>query len=173
MIPLLTLTEEILFGKRVSPIPTTYRERRAARAVVFDGKQVALLHASRFDYYKLPGGGIEEGENIQEALQREMLEEVGCTVNVLQELGTIVEYRDKENLHQESICFVAEVAGSIGKPHFTEEELVEGFSVFWADSLSAAIELLKKDATSSQVYESAFMQARDLRFLQEAASTKR
>ena len=33
-----------------------YAVRRAARAVIMDGKRIALIHSSRFGYYKLPGG---------------------------------------------------------------------------------------------------------------------
>ncbi|KAA0205648.1 hypothetical protein EDM68_04920 [Candidatus Uhrbacteria bacterium] len=45
-------------------LPDGWRERRASRAVVFDEKdRVAFLFVSKHGYYKLPGGGIEEGED--------------------------------------------------------------------------------------------------------------
>ena len=39
----------------------SYSLREAARAVVFDeDKNIALLHATTTDYYKLPGGGLDD-----------------------------------------------------------------------------------------------------------------
>ena len=60
--------------------------RKAARAVVFDNEnKVGLLDVSSKNYYKLPGGGIEEGEDIKIALDRECEEELGVQVEVLKE----------------------------------------------------------------------------------------
>jgi 8-oxo-dGTP pyrophosphatase MutT (NUDIX family) len=71
-----------------------YRTREAGRAVVFDDEgKVALLSVSKENYYKLPGGGVEEGEDKITALHRECQEEIGCDVEIVNELGFIVEYR--------------------------------------------------------------------------------
>ncbi len=70
--------------------------RTAARAIVFDeNNNIALLHATKYDYFKLPGGGIEKGEDPESAMRRECLEEIGCNVEVTGELGTILEYRKR------------------------------------------------------------------------------
>ena len=51
-------------------------------------------------YNKLPGGGIEQGENLYEALDREIMEEVGTTIKNIRNdkpkdyLGTYVQIRD-------------------------------------------------------------------------------
>ncbi len=43
--------------------------RRAARAVVFDhDKNLGILYVGKYNYHKLPGGGLEGDENIEEAL---------------------------------------------------------------------------------------------------------
>ena len=78
-----------------NPEPKEYKLRNAARAVIFDtDKKVALLHATKKSYHKLPGGGIEDGEDMQAALKRELLEEIGCEANNLRDLGIIEEYRN-------------------------------------------------------------------------------
>ena len=71
-----------------------YRVREAGRAVVVDENgMIALLHVTKENYYKLPGGGIEDTEDKMIALKRECKEEIGCDVEVIGEVGTIVEYR--------------------------------------------------------------------------------
>jgi 8-oxo-dGTP pyrophosphatase MutT (NUDIX family) len=42
----------------------------------------------------LPGGGVEFGETSEEALVRELMEEIGATVTIDRELGNVVAYRD-------------------------------------------------------------------------------
>jgi 8-oxo-dGTP diphosphatase len=48
-----------------------FKVREAARAIVYDKDgNIAILNVSKQKYHKLPGGGIEEGEDIQSALKR-------------------------------------------------------------------------------------------------------
>ena len=75
-----------------------YKVRKASRAVLFNSlNQIALPFVSKNMYHKLPGGGIEKGESIIEALNREIIEEVGAKIDIISEIGTIIEYRDKFN----------------------------------------------------------------------------
>ena len=146
---------------------TNFRQRNAARAVVFaaDGR-VALLHVTKHNYHKLPGGGLEGDEDAALALRRETQEEIGCDVSVHKELGTIIEYRDAWGLQQNSHCFVAQVAGTVGEPAFTDEELADGFAVVWASSLAAAIAMLEADTPRN--YEGPLILQRDLAVLRAA-----
>jgi ADP-ribose pyrophosphatase YjhB (NUDIX family) len=143
-----------------------WHERRAARAVVFDArKQVALLFVSKLGYYKLPGGGIEEGEGVSGALKRECMEEIGCVVEIVQEIGMTIEYRSKFQVRQESYCYLASVVGEKGEPTFEKDELEDGFQVKWL-SLDEAIQLVEKSNTEE--YQSGFIVPRELILLREA-----
>ncbi|MCC6711101.1 MAG: NUDIX domain-containing protein, partial [Candidatus Pacebacteria bacterium] len=72
----------------------TYQIREAVRAIVIDEQNnLAILHVTNYQYYKLPGGGINPGENKLTALKRECLEEIGCEIEITAELGKIIEYR--------------------------------------------------------------------------------
>lgn len=147
--------------------PSGFEPREAARAVVVDGLgRVALLWVGKHGYHKLPGGGVEEGEDVPRALEREIHEEIGCEAEVTGELGEIIEYRDKWNQKQTSYCYRATQVGEVGEPDFTEEEKADGFEVVWADDLNAAIALLEADQPDN--YGGAFMRSRDLKFLQAA-----
>lgn len=151
---------------------SSYKERYAARAVLSDAAgRIALLHAAQRDYYKLPGGGVEEGEDMSLALARELLEEVGAVAEVTGEIGRVEEWRDRENggLHQVSDAYSAAVSGPIGEPDFTESELAEGFAVKWADDIEEAVWLVEaaKDNPDTEVR---FMALRDVTILRSAAA---
>jgi len=149
------------------PNPVIRKERRASRAVVFDkDKNVALLNVTKNNYHKLPGGGIEEGESIDAALRRELLEEIGCAVENVRELGIIEEYRGKFELHQISYCFIADLSGEKGEPNFDEGEIEDGFKPEWL-SLEDAIRTLEGE-TGVEDYEGKFIRVRDLALLEEA-----
>jgi 8-oxo-dGTP diphosphatase len=146
-----------------------YFVRHAARAVITDNDgKVALLHARQRDYYKLPGGGVEQNEDIQKALEREIIEEVGCHATVTGELGIVEEWRDFHELHQISHCFVTQLAGDKGTPGFTESEIEEGFEVVWAEDIDSAIGLVESIDISKADLEVKFMTRRDAAILRVA-----
>lgn len=143
-----------------------FEVRRAARAVAFDeNKNIGILYVAKYKYHKLPGGGIEEEESIDEALRRECLEEIGCNIKTFGELGKVIEYRDEWSLKQHSYCYIANVVGNKSKPDFTEKELDNGFEIKWV-SLLEAIKLLQNDKPEG--YEGGFIQIRDIAILNEA-----
>ena len=70
------------------------------------------------DGWEFPGGKIEAGETQQEALIREIKEELKITINVGDLIDTI-EY-DYPEFHLSMDCFLCEI--SDGKPVLTEHE---------------------------------------------------
>jgi len=111
-----------------------FKLRQAARAVVFDRDgRIALLNVSKKNYHKLPGGGIEAGESVLDALKRECREEIGCEIEVAGEIGEIVEYLKMFNINQTSFCYMAKLVGEKGKPAFMPGEIEDGFMVQWVE----------------------------------------
>lgn len=145
----------------------TYRDRFAARAVVLnDEGEVLLLHVSLHKYHKLPGGGIEADEDARDALQRELLEEIGCTGKIIAELGQVTEYRDQFKLHQISYCFLVSKIGEQQTPMLEPDEKAQGFVETKAKNLKDAIALMKKDNPDN--YEGKFITRRDVAILKAA-----
>ncbi|SRR6266568_3605821 len=56
-------------------------------ALVFDGEHVLLAHRRDIDWWNLPGGGMEVGETVDEAMIREVREETGLEVKVERLVG--------------------------------------------------------------------------------------
>jgi 8-oxo-dGTP pyrophosphatase MutT (NUDIX family) len=143
-----------------------YWVRKAARAIVFDDDGlVALLHATKNHYYKLPGGGIEAGETNEEALKRECKEEIGCDIEIVSELGFTVEYRKKYNLNQTSYCYIVKLVGEKGVPNLEQDEIDEGFETVWF-SIGDALKKVQQSDTIK--YEAQYMVTRDIVLLETA-----
>lgn len=57
-------------------------------AIITDGENRVLLeHRRDFDLWSLPGGAVELGESVLEALKREVLEETGLCVETAELMG--------------------------------------------------------------------------------------
>ena len=99
-------------------MPHVKHIRSAARAVIIsDGCLLATKMRDRQGvYYILPGGGQQPGETLEQALQRECLEEVGLQVRVVR-LLYVREYIGKNHtfskrhaaFHQIEHVFLCEV----------------------------------------------------------------
>jgi len=77
--------------------------RNAIRAIILKENTILMIFLGKTNEYKFPGGGIEENETIEEALKREVLEEVGYNVvKIGKKIGIITEYgialEDKNNI---------------------------------------------------------------------------
>lgn len=146
---------------------SSFRKREASRAILLDKDQrFHLLNVSKHSYHKLPGGGIDDGEDIFEALERELMEEVGCRAEIISEIGTIIEFRNYEKLKQTSYCYLAKQTGEQEKPALEEGELNEGMFGIKANSIDDAIAILSNDKPDN--LEGLFIQKRDLAFLKAA-----
>jgi 8-oxo-dGTP pyrophosphatase MutT (NUDIX family) len=94
--------------------------RPGVSAVICDeAGRVLLQQRTDNGCWGLPGGAIEFGESILEALQREVLEETGLTIAVERLIGVyshpdhhqIITYRDGNVFHFVSSCFACRPTG--------------------------------------------------------------
>lgn len=167
---LLEQDDKSVGGKEYNIYDRFYLFRRAARAVLIDDDgKVYLMHLKKRGIYKLPGGGIDQGESIEKGLEREVLEEAGVGFKIVRELGVTIENRfyeaDMHGLLQMTYAFLVKLEGQKGDPEYTEEELREGAVGVWVEK-QEALEIVKSYPLPD--YEAHFIQNREIRILEEA-----
>ncbi len=161
-----TITESDIFPNQIPTPVDQYGElRKAVRVILFDeDKKIALgYYPPKVTHpngeYNLPGGGVDD-ESVVDALSREVLEEAGCRMKNVRELGVIKEFGVGKKIkhNQDTYCFVAEVEGQKGQPQFTKREKQDLLEVRWLPLEQAIDEITKQDLS--------FSRARDLMCLE-------
>ena len=149
---------------RFEQLHTTYELRKNARGIILnDAGELATQYLAKSGYHKLPGGGVEQGEEIEDALKREVLEEVGCDCTIMAPVGLTIEYRNFEKLLLISYCFAARVVGEVGEatPELGEQE--EGLTTLWLTPEEA---LARMKADTAEEKKGPFILAREIAFLE-------
>ena len=98
-------------------------------AIVRDGAgDLLMVHKTDNNLWALPGGGVDPGESVTEAILREVLEGTGVDVEVVRLSGVytnprhVMAYDDGEVRQQFSLCFIANpVGGSLATSVETSE----------------------------------------------------
>ena len=93
-------------------------ERTRVAGIIFIDGKLALMHRKDVlkrpempEYYTLPGGGLEEGETIEEGTKREIKEEFGIDVELVKKLYEIT----SEKFNQKEIFYLCKyVSGTFG-----------------------------------------------------------
>lgn len=112
----------------------TVGRRPSVRGIIIKDGTIALMHSLKYDYYKLPGGGIEEGEELEDTLVREVKEESGLVVkkNSIKEFGYVrrIEKGKIEDIFiQENFYFLCEVEPEVGAQDLDDYEEDEQFTL--------------------------------------------
>ncbi len=126
---------------------------KVVAAVIRDGDTIFATqrgYGEYKDWWEFPGGKIEEGETPQEALKREILEELNTEIEV-GELITTVEY-DYPEFHLSMHCFWSGVLN--GELELKEHEAAKWLhinelrNVNWLPADTVVIDKIEKELTT-------------------------
>ncbi|MFK5883271.1 MAG: NUDIX domain-containing protein [Candidatus Izemoplasma sp.] len=118
--------------------------RIACRGIVKRDGLFLMVHLKKYDIYTFPGGGLEPLETLSECTVRELLEETGIKVKVLEEKVTIKEFfLDSTWENHYHICEYIEDTNSV---NLTEEETDLGLEVKWM-KLDDILEIFEESLT--------------------------
>jgi 8-oxo-dGTP diphosphatase len=101
--------------------------RVAVSGLIIDGDKVLLCLRRDIGWWNLPGGGMELGETVDEALRREVREEIGLEV----EVGRLVGVYSKPQKQEVVLAFRCRVVGGA----LTETEEILESRYFPPDAL--------------------------------------
>ncbi len=102
-----------------------YQDRPTVKVVIKKDDEILIINKGL-----LPGGGVEPGETNDEAIARELQEELGVTVQDIQEIGTVVQYRSLIN-KKYLVHGYSAVLNTTGGPTSPQDEAEAQLSVRW------------------------------------------
>ena len=117
--------------------------RQATRAIVLSGTNILMLYTERYHDYTLPGGGVDEGEDLIAGLIRELQEETGANnISNIVPFGNYEEFRpwykdDFDTMHMESFCYTCSIDTDLGQTSFEDYEVTNGMRPVWINIFDA------------------------------------
>lgn len=104
--------------------------------VYIKDRRLLVVHKTRGPYtgkFDLPGGSFEKNESIEECLKREMLEETGQRIDIINNIYTsdyLVPWKSDDNthLHHIAVFYLVEVIGDIIKKKLKADD-TEGYEM--------------------------------------------
>ena len=104
-------------------------DRNIVRAIVYDeNRMFYFVRAVRDDEFgkatliETSGGGVENGEDLISAVQRELKEELGVSVDVVCKIGIVSDYYNLIHRHNINNYFLCKIK-SFGQKNLTQDEI--------------------------------------------------
>ncbi len=130
--------------------------RKAARAIALRAQKILMLYTQRYDDYSLPGGGLDQDEQIIDGMRRELEEETGAkNIRDIKEFGIYEEFRpwyksDYDIQHIISFCYTCSVDERLGQTAFEHYEVSNGMKPVWINIHDAIAHNEKTQAFSDK-----------------------
>lgn len=152
----------------LKPIVAHPNIRNSVRCLLINQNQeICLLYSRARDYYAIPGGGIEPGESLLQALSRETLEETGYLLKNPKPIGNI-----HEQLYDRvtTTFFFSAQPDKVLHTNYMPDEIEEDYILKWL-SLPKALQIFQTICNEQQLhnfpsYKGTFISYRFLELLQ-------
>jgi len=138
-----------IFREKNLPSEGKTLKREAGRGVTFaKNNKLLMVYSTKRGDFKFPGGGVQKGETHEDALKREVAEECGLKIDLIKELGKVIEYkkareRSYDIFQMNSYYYICSVSGSLDKTDLDEYEKKLGFTPVWVE-LEEALDTNRK-----------------------------
>ena len=134
--------------------------------------EICMLKSMKYGYFQMPGGGVELGENLEEALKREAREETGFEIFEIKPLGYFCEHREgAQNTFDyrkiATFAFVARAGAEVGT-EYTDDEKGQGFAPVWLE-VNEALKIFQDAEGKKESYAGHFENRRDLTLMRALA----
>ena len=128
---------------------TFTKTRSGCRAVVMRNGEILLTREDRSDLWLIPGGGLEEGETLEQCCRREAEEETGLLV--APDSRFLVMYEYYEEYRYISHYYLCHVTGK-GQMRLTEQEKLRGLRPVWLP-VQEALAIFSRHQDYAETYE--------------------
>lgn len=143
--------------------------RNSARSIIISNMKIAMVHSLKYDYYKFPSGGIENGESPVDTMIRETREEAGLIVKpeTVKEYGYVhrIQKSDRDVLEcfvQDNFYYLCDVEAEIVPQHLDNYELKEAYTLEFIEPEVA----IRKNRSAAQSIYNSVMSEREARVLE-------
>ena len=129
---------DILFTLSTNDFDESWQrsKRPSVRGIIIKSDKLAMVYSTRDDYYKFPGGGIENEEDHRSTLIREVKEETGLNVipSSINEFGEAILLRKSDFLEntifeQENFYYFCNTEDDISSQQLDDYEMKAGFTL--------------------------------------------
>ena len=135
-----------------TPVPTP-KVRVSCRGIVIRDGKILLSYESKKGVYMSPGGGLEEGEFLEECCVREIQEETGYVTQATRPIVTVDEYFDDTLFTAH--YFLCQVVGE-SESALTPTEIDHGMEPRWVP-LSEAVDIFSKYTEKTPDHHSLYL----------------